>query len=162
MKKLTERLRKLLVAAGLISVFVLPAFAQVQDNLDLGNLAAAVTSSTPLAAGTTNFTPTPNSQGKGALCQLHQVSSAGSATLTYAIQTQDAASNTWNSLITSSSITAVTDTWLAVYPGMQTSSLPSGWTAISLHLPRVWRIQAVVGGTGTPQWNITIGCNLLN
>lgn len=157
------KFRSLLLSAALL-LAALPARAQVQENLDLGAIVggtgALVTTATVNSAAQTNST------NKGALCQLHQLSSSGTATITFAIQSQDAASQVWTSLITSGSITTVNDTFLLVYPSTNgatgQAALPTGWTAQNVHLPRTWRVQQVIGGTGGPAWNVSIGCNLLN
>jgi hypothetical protein len=152
MKKILLLTAALLLAASLTP----PAHAQVQENLDLGAIiggtGALVTTATVNSAAQTNST------NKGALCQLHQLSSSGTATITFAIQSLDAASGVWTSLITSSSITSVTDTQISVYPGGAVAANVSA----NVHLPRVWRVQQVIGGTGGPAWNVSIGCNLLN
>lgn len=150
-----------LLSAALLVALAVPASAQVSNN-DLGSMFPAVAAGTPALLGTTNTLDLANTFGRGVLCQLHQVSSSGTATVTFAIQSKDAASGLYDSLITSSSITTVNDSYIAVYPGMAVSSLPTGWTAQSLHLPATWRVQLVVGGTAGPAWNLSVGCNLLN
>src|ERR1019366_2017132 len=117
-----------LALAALLSVGAVSAVAQVSNSTS-GNVLPTVSATAPLITGTTNSADFSNVYGRGAMCQLHQVSSSGTATITYAIQSKGAASGTYDSLLTSSSITAVTDTFIAVYPGMAVASLPTGWTA---------------------------------
>lgn len=155
------RLKSMLLGGALLALAV-PALAQVQENLDLGALLGG-TGAYNSTAGATNSASQTNATNNGALCQLHQISSSGTATITFAIQSFDAASATWTSLITSSSITSVTDSYIMVHPGTPSAnpSLPTAFTAISMALPRTWRVQQVIGGSGGPAWNVTIGCQLL-
>src|SRR5580704_6543480 len=100
--------------------FYQPALAQVQDNLDLG---AVVTSSGAYVPNATyNSVDLMNSSSKGVMCLYDQISSSGSPSVTFAIQTKDAASGIYDSVLTSSAITNGANTYLSVYPGMQTSS----------------------------------------
>lgn len=146
-----------LLATALLLAALPPAGAQQQENLDLGAVLGG-TNTYNSTVGATNSAVFTNSTDKGALCQLHQISSSGTATVTFAIQSQDAASAVWTTLIGSASITSVTDTQISVYPGGPVTTN----VAANAHLPRTWRVQMVIGGTGGPAWNVTIGCNLLN
>jgi len=150
-------MKKTMLLTAALLLAATPALPQVQENLDLGTVLGGgnIYNSTVGATNSATFT---NSTDKGVLCQLHQISSSGTATITFAIQSQDAASGVWTSQITSSSITSVTDTQISVYPGGPVTSN----VAANIHLPRTWRVQEVIGGTGGPAWNVTIGCNLLN
>ena len=93
--------KHILLASALLLAVLPPAFAQVQENLDLGAVLGG-TNAYNSTAGATNSAAQTNSTNKGVLCQLHQLSSSGTATITFAIQSFDAASGVWDSLITSS------------------------------------------------------------
>jgi hypothetical protein len=159
------------LSAVVLLAVLLPAAAQVQENLDLGALIGGT--NTYNTAVTTNSAAQTNTTNKGVLCQFHQLSSSGTATTTFAVQSQDAASGVWTQLAISASITSATDAALIVYPTPTGISgqpaLPTGpganataWVAQNVHLPRTWRVQQVIGGTGGPAWNVSIGCNYLN
>jgi hypothetical protein len=157
----------LLGAAAVFAVSLLsPTTAQVQNppNVPANNDLGAVVTNTLRTAGTVQVNGPTNLYYRGVICTLNMSAISGSPSVTFAIQAFDAASSSWTSLATSTASTAAsTPNSISVYPGNQTSSLPSGVTAAaSLHLPRAWRLSQTVGGSSTPATTGTIGCNYLN
>jgi hypothetical protein len=127
-------------------------------NQDLG----ALITNSARGAGTVTSSQQDNLAFNGVVCTYAQSAHGGTSSTTFAIQAFDAATNSYFTLVTSGAITAdATPTPIAVYPGMQTASLPAGMVAIGAHLPRKWRLSQTVGGTGTPTVTGQIGCNLL-
>ena len=158
-------MKRALFAGLLLCAAQFPSLAQqgAPANTDLGALPKLnyPNGTTGLQAGTVNSDPIPNQGDKGVMCTFNPTSSTGSNTTVFSIQAYDAASATWQSLVSSGSLSPPTAATIAVYPGMATASLPSGWTAASIHLPALWRVQHVL--TGSNVWlNYTIGCNTLN
>jgi hypothetical protein len=111
-------------------------------------------------AGTYNTADQANVQGfRGVVCAFNQSSSSGTPSTTFSIQEKDAAAATYTNLAVSTALTANGTALLEVYPGIQTSSLPTGFTAAtSLVLPRLWRVQTIVAGSGGPGITATIEC----
>jgi hypothetical protein len=99
------------------------------------------------------------SYGKGVYCTYAQSASSGSPSTTIAVQAKDSASATYETLVTSGAITAGPTGVVEVYPGIQTSTIPANMTAISLALPKYWRLVTVIGGTGTITG--TVGCSVI-
>ena len=156
------RFMRLFVAALSVLALFQPALSQTQDNLDLGSVVTGLQLGGYTAAGTYNSPDILNSDSKGVTCLYDQLSSSGSPSVTFSIQSKDASSGIYDALITSSAISNGANTYLSVYPGIAVSSLPSDWSAQSLKLPRLFRIQVVVGGSTSPGVNAQVGCNLLN
>lgn len=126
-------------------------------NVDLG----ALITNTARAPATVTSTQQDNLAYNGAECTFNQSAASGSSSTTFGIQMYDSASNTYQSLVTSGAITAnATPTTIVVYPGVQTSSLPTGMVALSMKLPRKWRVTQTNAGANTTTTG-TIGCNLL-
>lgn len=155
------------VIAAVLGAFLMaaPAFAQVPSappppyNVDLG----ALITNTLRAAGTVNSASQNNVANLGVVCTFQQTAISGTPSITFAIQGFDAATGTWNTLNTSSTITTSTTniytTW--VYPGAVAADAPSNGTLKGISLPRTWRVQQVVAGTGDPRTTGKIGCNYL-
>lgn len=144
-----------------------PPIAGYPPNSDIG----AVVTNALHATGTVTGTPsTANTQWRGVTCTFKLTVSSGSPTETWSIEGFDSATASWYQIATTAtfqwgahSATATTQS-LTVYPGIATSSLSSGQTAQNAHLPRVWRLVDVIGGTAgnTPAATSTGGCNYLN
>jgi hypothetical protein len=100
--------------------------------------------------------------GNGVICKYNQTARSGTSSTTFAIQAKDAASGTYTSYLTSGAVTTNAESTLVIAPGIQTSSLPSNVAALNFVLPRVWRVQTVIGGTGGPAVTGTIGCSVVN
>lgn len=135
-------------------------------NIDLG----AVLASAQRVAGTYNSANQSNLAYRGVVCTLSQTLSSGSPSTTFAIQGYDAATATWETLKSSAAITGYpSDTAgvpypVAVLPGIAVSSLPTNYAAQNVPLPRVWRVQMVVGsgsGASTPASTNVVGCNYI-
>ena len=154
----------LLAAATALSIgLAFGALAQVPPgpinlpNTPLGTLITLTSAN----AGTTASAQQNNLYMKGALCTFNQSAHTNSPSSTFTIQMYDQSSNSYQSLVTSGAITAdATPTTIVVYPGIQTSSLPTGMVALNGRLTRKWRVSTTVGGT-TPVVTATIGCELL-
>jgi hypothetical protein len=83
------------------------------------------------------------------------VSSAGTGSVTVAIQTKDPASGTYVALLTSAAIVANGMTVLTVYPGLAATANVSANDV----LPRQWRISATANNANPV--NYTIGACLI-
>lgn len=139
-----------------------PPASGYPPNVDLQN---PVLTNTVQGAGTKYGTPaTTNTQWKGVTCASLWTASSGSPTEVFSIEGFDAATNAYYPIGTTGSISSSTGVpqTLTIYPGVATSSLLSGNTAQNAHLPSVWRLKQVIGGTGGPRISNKIGCNYLN
>ena len=144
------------------------AFDHIPSNYDLGS-AIPITAAAPLNVGTTtNSADFINSDGKGAWCSFSQVSSTGSPSAIITIQVKDAASLNYFNVLSTAAITSVGVSNLEIYPGFLSTDVPTGqtnngttvnWVARNFHLPKTWRVQAVVTGAG--DFNASLGCNVL-
>jgi len=156
-------MRRLLLGSvvSLAALLALPASAQQQDNLSLG----ALITNTQQGAGTVTSAPQINSVNNGVSCTYAQPVSSGSPSTVFSIQFQDTASGLWTSLVTSGAITTTgptTPVTIEVYPGIQTSSLPTNVSAsVNLKLPRNWRVSETVTAAANVWVTGTIGCDLL-
>lgn len=168
---MTKLLRKLLgydAMAVMLMVWVLSFGALAQGVPGTGpynsNLGAVVQSKTLAGgvAGTYNSALISNYGNKGVKCVFNQTSESGTPSTTFAIQEYDQASATYQTILTSAAVTNDLESVLEVYPGIQTSSLPSGqtWASINLHLPYAFRVAVIVAGTN-PGIIYTVGCNSL-
>lgn len=140
---------------------------RVQSNYDLGAVIPS-TGAAPINVGTTNSADLYNADARGAICIFSQVSSTGSPSAIMNIQIKDAASGFYYTVLSTAAITAVGASVLEVYPGLLSTDIPAVawqlnggglWLARNFHLPRVWRVQAVVTGSGG--FNAAVGCNVL-
>lgn len=184
-KKLLHKLREVLgitpsaAAAALLALsLVFPAMrAEAQApsvtgpyNIDLG---AIVTTLVTAGTDATNTTVTisaaqTNLNVGGVECTINTSAMSGSPSISFDIQEFDSASNSWLTLAASGQDlgrTVNNPAKVEVYPGIQTTSLPTGFSAaVSLHLPRVWRARVAVSkGTaaGSVAAATTLGCNYL-
>lgn len=123
----------------------------------------ALISHTAAAAGTYNSAQQTNLDKQGVACTFVTTGESGSPSRTIAIQGYDYASATYTTLVTSTNADGtawVTPKTVEVHPGIQTTSLPTNYSAaINLALPRFWRVQEVVTGAGTTTTG-TVSCNL--
>lgn len=132
-------------------------FIRTPSNADVGALLSG-----QLLAGTTNSSDVINYDGGGVVCRFVATTSSGSPSAVFNIQSYDAATASYRTMLSSAAITTPTgESTMMVYPGIQTSSLPSNWASISLKMPRVWRLQAVVTGATTAITGIA-GCQNLS
>lgn len=169
LKRITSAL--LIAAALVVGVYRLPAVAQVPSvpgpyNIDIG----AVLKLTLSPAGTYNsptgsaYATTPiNLVYNGIVCTLTGSVVSGSPSVNWSIQQYDAASNSYFTLLTQSVAYSalIGQNVIEVRPSVQTLSLPTNMASINLALPRVWRIQAVVGGSLGPALTAQVGCNFV-
>lgn len=151
-------------------------------NIDVGAV-VTVTAKAPgnyfatscgLSSTTAGCTPV-NLAYTGVVCDLltgnPSAANSGSASVSFDVQGYDAATASWQTLVTAGRLTNNTPAVLSqvqVAPGIQTTSLPAGIVgAASLRLPRIWRIAYTVynlanGITGnSTAATFTIGCNLV-
>lgn len=102
-----------------------------------------------------------NLNGKGVQCKYNRTAESGSPSSTMSIQAYDAASQTFTTwLTTATSATSPVELTAQVFPGIQTTSLPTNMVAISLHLPKWFRVQLVTTGSSTTHTG-TLGCDIL-
>lgn len=157
-------LRCMALASLLLAVAMLPAPAQTPSvvnppyNVDLG----VQITNTVRTAGTVTTSQLDNLAYKGVVCTFVQTAASGSPSTTFSIQGYDAATASYLTYVTSSAITDTTVTAAAVYPGLLATAVPSGVTAINMHLPRKWRISQTIGGSSGPATTSKIGCVGLN
>lgn len=159
-----KTLRLLAFAAATMSAlaFAIPAKAQTPSvpgpyNVDLG----AVITNAARVPGTVTTAPQTNLAYNGVVCTFNQTGSSGSPSTTFSIQQYDSATASWTTLVTSGAITSNgAPTPIVVYPGIQTTSLPAGMVALSMKLPRTYRVSQTIAGAGTTSTS-KIGCNLL-
>lgn len=156
-------LKNLVIAAVLLLGLPAVALAQVPSvpppyNVELG----AVITNSARAPGTVTSSQQDNLAYNGVECVFNQTAVASVPSINFSIQAYDAASAQYQTFLTSSAIAGATNTpqMLMVYPGIQTSSLPSGVAAVNLKLPRKWRVSQTVANTGATTTG-TIGCTLL-
>lgn len=160
------------LSAAMLLLVALGAQAQVPSvpppyNVPLG----AVITNTASPKSSTAINSTIGSLGgaganlayKGVICTVNQSAQSGSASASAVVQMYDTASATWQNvspaLITSA--TPNTPASVVVYPGIQTTSLPTGWVSISMALPKYWRVSEVIGGATNSTFTGTVGCDLL-
>jgi hypothetical protein len=160
-------LRKLLFAgavvlatAGLVLERPLLAWAQQQDNLDLGNVVTGLSSSTPAAVGVYNSSDILASSARGIQCYYAANQTANQPVVTVGILGKDGASGVYYPLLVQGSVDGNAQV-LTIYPGIQTVGLPGGWHALGVKVPRILRVQVVIGGPSTATVEATVGCNLL-
>jgi hypothetical protein len=132
-------------------------FAQAQDNLP----AVVTITNTARPPNIVQSLGPLNSADNGVICTFNQASHTGSPSTTIEIDFEDPTSNTWQQAVVSGAITAdTTPTSVMVYPGIQTSSLPTGMVAKGIKLPPIWSVkqsQTTGGATITG----TTSCDLL-
>lgn len=183
---LTSRLKSLAVVAMLAVALVaplksvkaqVPSIANPPYNLDIGavitnTLALAGTVNSATASASTSPWQNNNLNWLGVSCTWTTQSSSGSTSSVFSIQQYDAASATFQTLISSPAIVASstseavnTPHAVVLRPGLA-GTAPTNYTYLSLALPRVWRVQAVISnGAGTnpaPAVTSKIGCNYLD
>lgn len=144
----------------IVAALAVPAAAQ-QTPFGLNRALGPILNNSAAAAGTVNGPDIQNLSYKGAICTLNMTAEAGNPSTVFSIQMKDTVSNTYQKLVSSGAITALnTPTSIVVYPGIQTSSLPTGMVGISLKLPAWWRVgETITGGTSMTS---TTGCDGLN
>lgn len=163
-----SKIHSLLVAASLIGFACAPgpASSQVPSsnppyNSDIGAL-ITTTIGQPATGTVTSATQT-NLDKVGVVCTYAQTASSGSPSTTMSIQSYDAATASWNTMLSTAAIanpTSGAPYAAELRSGVAVSSLPTNMVAQSLALPRTWRVQTVTTGS---QASITakVGCNLL-
>lgn len=157
--------RYISLAAGLLAAAFLltgPALAQVPSISGPYNAPLSkVITLTAQGAGTVNGALSVNLASRGIMCVFNQSAHTGTPSTTFFLQAYDPVSNAYETLATSSAVTAdSTPSALIVYPGIQTSSLSTGSTGFGVPVPRQYRVSATVAGT-SPVVTATVSCGLL-
>jgi hypothetical protein len=135
------------ISAAILAAPVAALGQGAPTNSDLGAILSTTVG--PVGTGTVNSPTQTNNVYKGVNCTAINSSSSGSPTATWTIQEYDAASNSFLSLFTPVTFPNVAfnvPSKMQVYPGIQTTSLPSNVTALNYHLARFWRVQLAVTG----------------
>jgi hypothetical protein len=99
---------------------------------------------------------------RGAVCTYAQTASSGAASTTFVIQGFDAATATWNTLVSSAAISGPTVSapfMIAAGPGLIAGDAPTNGVQKAVMLPRTWRVGVTVAGTNSV--DASIGCNLI-
>jgi hypothetical protein len=110
------------------------------------------------AAGTFNSGDQTNFNGRGVLCVGNLTVNAGTGnSITLNFQTKDLASGTYITLLSSAALAAPSAGAYTVYPGVTVSANVSASSPVG----RVFRVQAVVAGTGLTNAG-TVGCSVIN
>lgn len=170
MKKLGSFLARTGVLVCVLAVLLwnlAPALAQAPSsmppyNVDTG--VALITNVGQVGSATVNSANQTNLDKSGAVCTAFQTAISGTPSWTFSIQGFDAATATWNTLVTSGAITtSLTNiNTVRIGPGLIAADVPANGVGTSIRLPRVWRVQEVFGaGSGGPTVTAKIGCNLL-
>lgn len=136
------------------------------QNIDLG---AIITATNQVASTTLTSAQFTTPDGNGLVCTMSITAESGDPEATFLVQSYDAASNTYLTMLSSAGVnniasgTTVSQGTLEIYPGIQTTGLPTGMASINLKLPRAWRVQLIASaGVGTlPGLTATVGCNVL-
>lgn len=154
--------RLLGIASGLAIVAALSAPAKAQNqSAEFNRALGPILNNSAQVAGTYNSADIQNITYKGAICTLNMSAEAGNPSTVFSIQMKDTVSLTYQKLVSSGAITALnTPTSIIVYPGIQTSSLPTGMVGINLKLPAWWRVGETI--TGGSSMTSTTGCDGLN
>lgn len=106
---------------------------------------AALITLTAQAAGTVNSSDIVNYNGRGAHIGLNITALGAATTVTVVISGKDPVSGTYYPLLTSTALAGTGFTDLCIYPGITTAAN----TAVSMVLPRTWRVTATVAGSNT-------------
>lgn len=116
-------------------------------------------------AGMTNGTITsgliPNYDGKGLDCYYSQTSIGGSPSTQFSIQEYDAASGTYETLLKSVAVTSNAVAHNVIYPGMQTTTLPSNFAVLGFHAPTQFAL-SISNNVAATSITGVIGCAKLN
>lgn len=138
-------------------------------NVDIG----AILTDTLNATASRSTSAQSNLAYRGIVCNYVPTAASGSASVSFSIDAFDAATNSWNTWLSSGVLAVSTSTnaglnktlSVAVFPGNTVGSLvgTSGnvTNAYSLALPRVWRVTRVISGTLGPALTGKVGCNYL-
>lgn len=153
-------MKKLLaILAAVLALGSAPAFAQ-QGNIT----GAAKIVNTARVPGTAYSYGTRNETAKGLSCTFNQTADVGVPSTVISAEVEDAASGTWQTLGSAAAVNNLSTNGvpsnLMVYPGIATSSLPSGLVGVNLKVGAIWRLkQVITGGTSSTG---TATCDLLN
>lgn len=124
--------------------------------------ALTFTNGTATSLTTTNSADFINDSGKGVTCTYYQTGHTNTVSVAMNIQSKDVASGAYSTILALANMTTDSTVYVSqIYPGMQTSSLPTNMSGLGIHLPRVWRVQTVQAA-GTGAIAATVGCDSLN
>lgn len=102
---------------------------------------------------------------RGIVCTFNESAGSGSPNETIEVDAFDAASQTYQQLVVSGTISAAnTPTKIELYPGIAQTHAVTGMVSQALNMPRFFRIKEVVTdqGSGGAAVTATVGCDLLN
>ncbi len=136
-----------------------PALPPQPYNVELG----PVITNSARTPGTVTTAKLQNLAYNGIECTLNQHVVSGSPTTTFSIQMFDSASSTYQTMVTSGTVSNSVDTptTIAVYPGISaTVTNFTGFVGASMHLPLYYRVSQTISGANTTSTG-TLGCNLL-
>ena len=127
-------------------------------NIDLGALITNVAQGN----GTVNSAAQANLDQSGVVCVMKQSAVSGTPSTVFGIQSYDAATASWNTLVSSGAITTSTANLYSLWirPGLIAADVPSNGVGKSTALPRAWRVTETVTASGDTTTS-KIGCNLL-
>ncbi len=155
-------MKKIVAVVGLLVVLADgPALSQstsYPNNHDLG----AIITNLLRTTGTVTSSQQANLDNRGVACRFLQTAFAGSPSTTFGIQSYDAATNSYVTVVSSGAIVDSTPTEIVVYPGAVLTSAPSGWVANAVPLGPFWRVTQTIAGTSNPAVTGKIGCRLLD
>ena len=122
--------------------------------------ATTLKSFTAAAPATADSSIINNLLWSGIQCKYNRTAQSGSPSTVVSIMAYDAASATFTTWLSTSAQTATGESTLQIYPGIQTSSLPSGMVALNLALPRYFKVRVATTGSNTTH-TAKLGCDLL-
>jgi len=178
--KLSSKTRGLIaLVASLVTLCLLasPLRAQVPSavgpyNIDLSTLIT----NTAQPAGIVNSASQNNLDQAGATCTMVMTGFTGYPVVNFSIQGFDTATGSWLSYVTSPAVTpALANTPVVLFVGRSggvpnpqptlgfspfTFPLPANAQSIAVPLTRIWRLQEVINGSGSPTVTAKIGCVL--
>jgi hypothetical protein len=163
----------LLIGLPVGAMLAVPALAQVGGGQPTYLIKPEFTSVFPSllrVPGTYNSSDILLSGARGVICTFNQTANVPTPSTVVNVQIKDPASTTLgtNTYVTVASTTAVTtanaaagttQAGIIVYPGAQTTGLPTGFVGISLPTPLRMRVQMVIGGTGSS--TAVVGCSTI-
>lgn len=101
----------------------------------------------------------------GIICTYNQTASSGTPKEQLAVDAYDEASGQYVqwAIAPASAAAFTAPVSIEIFPGIQTSTLPTGMVALNLHLPRFFRVREIITDAGSTGAAVTgtVGCDLL-
>lgn len=160
-----KKLIRYYALAAVLALIPCAALAQVPSTVPPYNTDTGVLiTNAARAAGTVTSSQQNNLDKVGVVCTLLQTAVSGTPSTTFSIQGYDAATNSYNTLATSTAVTtstsAIHTAW--VQPGLIAADVPTNGVGKSTHLPRTWRLSQTITDNGADDRATSkIGCNYL-